>query len=116
MAGIKGRSGGKRTGAGRKSVYDKSEQKLIKLSAQTKKTLRYYSDSIGINESDLIEALCLLYLDKSNSDITHCPECGEPIFFDFVQGTIAGEIEITCQCGYGMKIGEPADSIENHLI
>lgn len=107
MAGIKGKSGGKREGAGRTSIYKKESQKLIKISDQVKETLKYYSMSLGFSESDIIEALCLLYLQKDNMDITHCPQCGKPLAWEAIISVMGCDVE--CECGYETYVGEKID-------
>lgn len=97
MGGLKGKSGGARPGAGRKALKKKDSSKLIRLSKQSKLLLEFYSSSIGISQSDIVDTLCLLYLCKENKDIIHCPTCGNPIFFEPVQGTGSGICEIICK-------------------
>ncbi|WP_147381239.1 hypothetical protein [Parabacteroides sp. AM08-6] len=105
MAGIKNKSGGARPGAGRKTLKKKDSSKLIRLSKQGKFLLEFYSSSIGISQSDIVDTLCLLYLCKENKDITHCPTCGNPIFFEPVQGTGSGICEIICKnCNHTTEI------------
>ena len=105
MAGIKGKSGGKRPGAGRKTLREKENTKLIRLSEKSKNLLEFYSSSIGISQSDIVDTLCLLYLGKENKDITHCLTCGNPIFFEPVQGTGSGNCEVVCKnCNHTTEI------------
>lgn len=102
MAGIKGKSGGKREGAGRISLKKKEARTSISLSDSAAEALNKYSEELGISKSDIVDALCLLYLSNSNQDILHCPECGKPLAWDvFIQVV---ECEITCNCGYTTNI------------
>lgn len=107
MAGIKGKSGGKRKGSGRTSIFKKETQKLIKMSDQSRSILKYYSENLGICESDIIESLCLLYLQKDNKDITHCPQCGKPLAWEAIISVMGCDVE--CECGYETYVGEKID-------
>lgn len=99
---MKGKSGGKRHGAGRSSLKEKRNQKLISLSNEAANQLEYYSKELGYSKSDIADALCLLYLDKRNSDITHCPQCGKPLVWESLLSVICCDVE--CQCGYTTRI------------
>lgn len=98
----KEKRGGKRPGAGRPAL-NKSKS-LIALSAQAHSSLEYYSKELGINKSDLVNSLCILYLDKNNKDILHCPQCGKPLAFEAFLPVIGCDVE--CTCGYVTYIGE----------
>ena len=95
MAGIKGKSGGARQGAGRSSAYKKDGNKRVIISDEVYDLLSRYSEGLGLSRSDIVNALCLLYLDKHNKDIMHCQKCGKPILFEFVQTCDSAE----CACG-----------------
>lgn len=103
MAGIKGRSGGARTGAGRTSLSKKNNNKRIPISDQIYDLLSEYSVGLGLSKSDIVESLCLLYLDRHNKDIEHCPKCSRPVFWGFVQGG-PEKCEAKCQCGEIVEI------------
>lgn len=105
MAGIKGKSGGKRSGAGRTSLKEKGNKKLLSISDEATKLLEFYSKELGYSMSDIVDALCILYLDKGNKDITHCPQCGKPLAWESLIPMIGCDVE--CKCGYEMHIGEP---------
>lgn len=97
MAGKKGKSGGARTGTGRTSMSKRNNNKRIPVSDQIHDLLTKYSIGLGLSRSDIVESLCLLYLDKHNKDIEHCSKCESPIFFDFVQGSVIGKVDVTCK-------------------
>lgn len=103
MAGVKGKSGGKRPGAGRSSLKEKRNQKLISLSDDAAARLEYYSKELGYSKSDIIDALCLLYLDRHNSDITHCPKCEKPLAWESLLSIV--ECDVECECGMCIHIG-----------
>lgn len=103
MSETKKTRGGKRHGAGRPSLN--KTKSLISLSDQAFSSLEYYSKELGYNKSDLVDALCLLYLDKRNKDIMHCPQCGKPLVWEALLSVI--ECDIECECGYKTHIGEP---------
>ena len=106
MAGIKGKSGGARSGAGRPSLKEKNNKKLFSLSVEAIEKLDFYSKELGVSKSDIIDSLCLLYLDKQNKDILHCPECGKPLAWESLLAVVESEVE--CICGYSTHVGEPA--------
>lgn len=99
MAGKKGRSGGKRTGSGRPSLKEKQNKSIFTLSDQAKDTLEYYSKTLCLSKSDIVDDMCLLYLSSSNKDIVHCPKCYRPLCFEPVQNLHVGDFEIKCDCG-----------------
>lgn len=105
MGGIKGKSGGARPGAGRTSLSKRNDNKRIPVSNQIHDLLTQYSDGLGLSRSDIVESLCLLYLDKRNKDIDHCPKCESPVFFDFGQGSVLETTEFKCsKCGEEIRI------------
>lgn len=104
MAGVKGKSGGKRSGAGRSSLKEKRNQKLISLSDEASNSLEYYSKKLGYTKSDIVDALCLLYLNKRNMDITHCPKCEKPLVWESLMTAI--ECDVECECGFKTHVGE----------
>lgn len=104
MAGKKGKSGGKRPGAGRPSLNYKGKKKLVQLSDQAANSLEYYSKELGISMSDIVDSLCVMYLDTSNKDITHCPKCKKPLVWEALVPMT--EFDVECTCGYVAYIGE----------
>lgn len=104
MAGTKGKSGGKRAGSGRPSLKEKANKKLIALSDQALEALEYYSKELGMSKSDILDNLCILYLDQHNKDITHCPKCGKPLVWESLVSMV--DFDIECTCGHCMHIGE----------
>ncbi|MFV0326127.1 MAG: hypothetical protein ACK5LF_17405 [Bacteroides xylanisolvens] len=101
MAEKEEKRGGKRPGAGRPSL--KKTKRLISLSEQANSYLEYYSKELGINKSDIVNSLCVLYLDTNNKDIIHCSKCGKPLVWEPLVPMI--ECEVECKCGYKMHIG-----------
>ena len=69
MSGVKGKSGGKRSGAGRSTLKEKSIRKSLLLSDQANTLLEQYSKELGVSRSDLVDALCIMYLNKDNKSI-----------------------------------------------
>lgn len=104
MAGIRGKSGGKRVGSGRPSLKDKTNKKLISLSNTALESLEYYSKELGLSKSDILDALCVFYLDKNNKDITHCPKCGKPLVWESLLTNTKCDVE--CVCGYIAHVGD----------
>jgi hypothetical protein len=102
---IKDNRGGKRVAAGRPSLKKKNNKKLIALSDQAVSALEYYSGRLGISMADVVDTLCVFYLDKSNSDILHCPKCGNPIAFMPLIHVVGCDAECVI-CGEKLYMGE----------
>ena len=109
MSETKGKRGGKRQGAGRPSL--KKIKNLVSLSEQANSYLEHYSKELGLNKSDIVNKLCILYLDTTNKDIIHCPKCRKPLAWEPLLQVV--ECEIECACGNKIHIGEdPEIAIE----
>lgn len=97
--------GGKRPGAGRPAL--KKTKNLISLSEQANNSLEYYSKELGLNKSDIVNNLCILYLDTNNKDVIHCPKCGKPLVWEPLLPVL--ECEVECKCGHIILIGKNKD-------
>lgn len=104
MAGTKGKSGGDRPGSGRTSLKKKEKRVSVYISQSSETVLTEYTEQLGISKSDIVDALCLLYLSKSNKDILHCPKCGKPLVWDALLQAV--EYDVECTCGYSAHIGD----------
>ena len=92
-------SGGKREGAGRKSMVSNKKAINITLSAETKELVERYANDLGLSRSDFIDRFLYLYVDQCQ-EILRCPHCGSPIMWYPVQCTEGGTAVVTCkECG-----------------
>nr|DAE86717.1 MAG TPA: hypothetical protein [Caudoviricetes sp.] len=88
--------GGKREGAGRKTLTSNKIASNIKLSPQTREIVERYSKALGLNKSDFIDRFLFLYVEQCE-EILKCPNCGEPVLWTAVQATAAGEAIVECR-------------------
>ena len=97
--------GGARPGAGRPSLTQKNSALHVKIAKQELETLGYFSKSMKINKSELINALISLYLSEDNKDIAFCSECGAPLILKPLLDDNEGETTTVCsQCRKEIKI------------
>lgn len=77
-----------------------SEEKTgnVTLSTQAFERLAFYSKHLGVEASEIVNDLIIMYLDRDNKDITHCPKCGKPLVWESII-TVTG-CEVKCECGY----------------
>ena len=76
-----------------------SEEKTgnVTLSPQAFERLAFYSKHLGVEASEIVNDLIIMYLDRDNKDITHCPKCGKPLVWESII-TVTG-CEVKCECG-----------------
>lgn len=88
-------SGGKREGAGRKSMVSNKKAINITLSEQTKKLVEKYSKDLGLSRSDFIDRFLYLYIDQC-PDFIYCKNCHEPILWSAIHHVANGTCEVKC--------------------
>lgn len=96
--------GGKREGAGRKTLTPNKVASNIKLSHQTRDIVEKYSKALGLNKSDFIDRFLFLYVEQC-PDFIYCSECKEPILWNAIHNVADGECELECsKCKHITKI------------
>lgn len=88
-------SGGKRQGAGRKSMVSNKKAINITLSEETKELVEKYSKDLGLSRSDFIDRFLYLYIDQC-PDFIYCKNCHEPILWSAIHNVANGTCEVKC--------------------
>lgn len=87
--------GGKREGAGRKSMVSNKKAINITLSPETKQIIEKYANSLGLSRSDFIDRFLYLYVDQC-PDFIYCKNCHSPILWSSIHNVASGECEVEC--------------------
>lgn len=87
--------GGKRNGAGRKSLVSNKKAINITLSSETREIVKKYANDLGLSRSDFIDRFLFLYIEQC-PDFIYCKNCHEPILWSAIHNVATGKCLIEC--------------------